>query len=219
MKKYQNILLDLDGTIIDSGEGITKSVQYALAALGIEITDLRTLYPFIGPPLNESFREFMHLNEEQIEQAILKYRERYQTLGIYENKVYVGIRELLSDWRQSGKKVILCTSKPEIFAGKILEYFHLADYFTFIGGATLDGERNSKAEVIHHIFASCSVLDKAETVMIGDRKYDVMGAKQMGVDAIGVLYGYGNATELQQAGADYIVKDVQELRELIEGEK
>lgn len=219
MKKYQNILLDLDGTIIDSGEGITKSVQYALAALGIEITDLRTLYPFIGPPLNESFREFMHLNEEQIEQAILKYRERYQTLGIYENKVYIGIRELLSDWRQLGKKVILCTSKPEIFAGKILEYFHLADYFTFIGGATLDGERNSKAEVIHHIFASCPVLDKAETVMIGDRKYDVMGAKQMGVDAIGVLYGYGNATELQQAGADYIVKDVQELRELIEGEK
>lgn len=214
-KKYKNVLLDLDGTVIDSGEGVTKSVQYALKALGIEVEDLSKLYPFIGPPLQESFPAFYHLNEEQTAFAIHKYRERYEEKGMYENILYEGMGELLEEWNRMGKQVILCTSKPEVFAAKILDYFHLTDYFTFIGGASLDGKRNTKSEVIAYCLKTCRINDKTGTIMVGDRKYDIKGAKQWGLDSVGVLYGYGNRTEFVEAGANYIVEDVRTLGKLI----
>lgn len=213
--RYENILLDLDGTVIDSGEGITKCVQYALKALGIEVTELSELYPFIGPPLQESFRSFYHLSERQIEFAVNKYRERYEEKGIYENVLYEGIPELLEKWNRKGKRVILCTSKPEIFAVRILEDYQLRDDFAFIGGATLDGKRNTKSEVIAYSLQKCRIEDKAGTIMVGDRKYDIEGAKQLGLDSAGVLYGYGDRAEFLKAGADYIVENVFELGELI----
>lgn len=212
---YKNILLDLDGTVIDSGEGITKCVQYALEALGIEVTELSKLYPFIGPPLHEAFRSFYHLSERQIAFAVKKYRERYEEKGIYENVLYEGIPELLEEWNRKGKRVILCTSKPEIFAARILEDYQLRDVFAFIGGASLNGQRNTKSDVIAYCLKKCSIEDKAGTIMVGDRKYDVEGAKQLGLDSAGVLYGYGDRAEFLKAGADYIVENVFELGELI----
>lgn len=214
-KNYRHLLLDLDGTVIDSGEGITRSVQYALISLGIEVKDRRELYPFIGPPLKDSFRQFYRLDEVQTEQAVRKYRERYEVEGWRENVVYAGIKNLLAEWRGKGKNVMLCTSKPEKFARKILKEYRLEDYFTFIGGATLDGMRNTKAEVMEYVLNSCPGTDKKDTVMIGDRKYDVIGAKEVGVDAVGVLYGYGNRQELLEAGADYLAENVEKLRKLI----
>lgn len=214
-KEYKTVLLDLDGTIIDSGAGITRSVQYALKALGIETEDLKQLYPFIGPPLHDSFREFSCLNEQQTAYAVSKYRERYEREGIHEYRLYEGMRETLQQWHSRQVEVMLCTSKPEKFARMIMEETGLTSYFTFIGGATLDGKRVTKHEVIEYVLESCRITDRSRVVMVGDRKYDIAGARQSGLDAAGVLYGYGSREELVAAGADYIVKNVADLRKLI----
>lgn len=215
MKQYNYLLFDLDGTITDSATGITRCVEYALNYFGIQVSDLHDLLPFIGPPLLDSFKEFYHFTDEQAVIATEKYRERYKDKGIYENELYPGIEELLAQARQNGKTVILATSKPEIFARRILDYFKLSDYFSFIAGSGLDGSLHTKTDVINYILQSNKIADLSSVIMIGDRKHDIIGAKNAGIDSIGVLYGFGDYDELSEAGATHIVKDIAELRNLL----
>jgi len=191
--------------------GITRSVQYALSFFGITIYNLEELCPFIGPPLKDSFKEFYHFTDEQAEEAVQKYREYFSAKGIFENEVYEGMEEFLKDQTQQGKNVMLATSKPEPFAIQILEHFNLGRYFSFIGGSTFDGSRSTKTDVIRYVLDTQDIKDLSKVVMVGDRKHDIEGAKENGVDSVGVLYGYGSEAELKQAGADYIVASIAEL--------
>lgn len=214
-KDYKYILLDLDGTVTDSMEGITKSIQYALKHFGIKVDDLNQLRKFVGPPLKESLMEFCCFNETQAEEGIRKYRERFADTGIYENAVYPGIESLLQELNAAGKQVMLATGKPAYYAGKILDYFHLSPYFKFVGGSGLDGSLSHKDEVIRHVLESNDIHDLSQVVMVGDRKHDIHGARQVGIDSIGVLYGYGDKEELIEAGAERMVNSVEELREAL----
>lgn len=215
MKQYKYLLLDLDGTITDSETGITRCVEYALNHFGIQVDDLRELSPFIGPPLLDSFKDFYNFTDEQAAIAVEKYRERYEKKGILENKLYPGIGEFLAEARQKDKIVILATSKPEIFAKRILDYFELSNYFSFVAGSGLDGSLHTKTDVIDYILQSNKITDLSSVVMIGDRKHDIIGAKNVGIDSIGVLYGFGDYKELSEAGANYIVEDIPALRKLL----
>ena len=208
---YQYILFDLDGTLTDPKLGITKSVAYALKSYGIQVDDLDSLLKFIGPPLQESFVKYYGFSEEQGAEAVEKYREYFKPYGIYENKVYDGVENMLTELVKCGKKVILATSKPTVFANVILEYFHLDKYFTCAVGSELDGSRVKKGEVITEALRRAGVTDKSLAVMIGDREHDILGAKENGIDSIGVLYGYGDRAEHEAAGAGMIVESVEEL--------
>ena len=208
---YQFYFFDLDGTITDSSLGITNSVRYALAKYGIEEPDRKKLYRFIGPPLAESFREFYEFPEEQCQEAIRYYREYYRDKGIYENQVYDGLEEVLKKLKEVGKQLVVATSKPEVFAREIIRYFHLDSYFSYVAGMELDGGRGTKAEVIEYAIRSCGAEDRREVLMIGDRKHDVIGARQAGIDCVGVLYGFGSEEELKEAGAAGIAASVEDI--------
>lgn len=217
MKEYSTVLFDLDGTLTDPGLGITNSVAHALRRLGITPPDRRELYKFIGPPLYESFERFYGLSHEDALRAVEYYREYYPDKGIYENFVYDGIPEVLKSLKDAGKTLIVATSKPYVFAEEIMKHFSLAEYFTYIAGATLDGSRILKADVISHAFNKCGITDLSGVVMVGDREHDVFGAKAMGVDCIGVLYGYGSREELEKAGASYIAETPRDIAKIILG--
>lgn len=212
---YHTILFDLDGTLTDPGEGITNSVAYALEKWNIYVENRTELYSFIGPPLKDSSMDFYSFSEEQAEQAVACYREYFQDRGIFENVVYEGVEEMLKTLKASGRKIILATSKPEEFAVRILEHFHLAAYFDFIGGASMDGTRVKKADVISYALKESKVTDLSGAVMIGDRKHDILGAAQAGLDSIGVLYGYGDEAELREAGALYLAERVEDIAGLV----
>ncbi|WP_312640464.1 HAD-IA family hydrolase [Hydrogenoanaerobacterium sp.] len=217
MGNWEYILFDFDGTIVNSEEGITKGVAYSLKQIGIEVTNLSELRAFIGPSLRYSYREFFGLNEEQIAKVIATYHEYNHEKGMLECFPYKGAVELLQHLKDAGKKVILATSKPQYFAEKILERFDLLRFFDFISGSGLDGSRTDKAEVIAHALEQCRITDLEKALMIGDRKYDVMGAKATGLRCVGVLYGFGDRAEFEESGADYIVSDVAELEKLLLG--
>lgn len=224
MKAYKYILFDLDGTLTDPKEGITKSVAYALKSYGIEVKDLDSLCKFIGPPLKDSFVNFYGFSDAQGAEAVEKYREYFRPYGVYENKVYDGVDELLRELKACGKIIILATSKPTVFAKVILEHFDLMKYFDVVCGSELDGSRVKKGDVVAYALEQAGELerqagelerakeiDKSLAVMIGDREHDILGAKENGLDSIGVLYGYGDRAEHEAAGADYIVETVDEL--------
>ena len=212
---YQYILFDLDGTLTDPGLGITNGIMYALKKFNIEVEERASLYKFIGPPLLESFEKFYGLSEEECQQAVKYYREYFKPYGLYENEVYAGIEELLKTLKESGKTVLLATSKPEEFAREILRYFGLDKYFDFAAGATMDEKQVKKADVIAYALENCQVSNLSEVVMIGDREHDVLGAKEKGLDSIGVLYGYGDYEELKAAGANYIVEKPEEVLRIV----
>lgn len=215
--KYTTMLFDLDGTLTNPGLGITNSVAYALKKYGIEVKDRTELYKFIGPPLLNSFQDYYGFSEEQAVQAVEYYREYYQKTGIYENYVYEGIPELLKELTAEGITLLVATSKPEPFARLIMEHYHLAEYFTYIAGATMDNKtRVKKADVIRYAMQNCEAGDKEKLVMVGDRKHDILGAKEVGIDSVGVLFGYGDREELEQAGATYIAETVEAIRTCIE---
>ena len=212
---YQYILFDLDGTLTNSELGITTCVQHALKRFGIEVDDRSKLRPFIGPPLGESFQVYYGLSEEESEQAIKYYRERFSVKGLYENEVYEGVEKTLQTLKDSGKRLIIATSKPEEFTLVILEYFDLLKYFDFVAGATLDGSRGEKADVIRYALEKYGIEDKSEAIMIGDRKFDILGAKENGLASMGVLYGFGDKEELTEAGADYIVETAEDIAKML----
>ncbi len=209
------LLFDLDGTLTDPMIGITKSVQHALHAYGIEEPDLKKLTPFIGPPLKESFMKYYGFSEERASEAIGRYREYFAVTGIFENKVYDGIPQMLERLKREGKLLMVATSKPELFARQILEHFHLSSYFAFVGGASMDEARVKKGEVIAYVLERMKIADKEKAVMVGDREHDMIGARENGIDSIGVLFGYGSRQELKAAGAGRIAENVERLQELL----
>lgn len=208
----QIILFDLDGTLTESGEGITKCVQYALSRFGIDEPDLEKLQCFVGPPLLESFMEYAGLSREDAEKAVEYYRERYNTTGIYENRLYPKIRELLELLKVNDKILGVASSKPEVYVRKILEYFRVDGYFRVLVGSELDGRRTGKAEVIEEALRRLDLDWQRDSVlMVGDREHDVKGARECGIQCIGVTYGYGTREELEKAGAVYIADSVEDL--------
>lgn len=213
MQKY--LLFDLDGTLTDPAEGITKSVAHALGKRGIEVTDRSALHPFIGPPLIDSFMKYYGLDEDDARRAVTDYREYFVPQGMFENAVYDGIPALLADLKAGGYTLIIATSKPEPFAVRILEHFGLAPYFDRICGASLDEKRSTKSDVIAYTLDECGITDVRDALMIGDRHHDVDGAHQNGLAAVGVLWGYGDRAELTKAGAEFVVENLGQLRALL----
>jgi phosphoglycolate phosphatase len=215
MRRYEVILFDLDGTLSDPKEGITKSVQYALERFGVVEPDLAKLERFIGPPLQVSFSEAYGFDEEEAKKAIRYYRERFTEKGMFENVVYPGIPLLLKELKGRGYKLLVATSKPTVFAKEILKYFKLDLYFDEVVGSHLDGTRIAKADLIQYIIDRNKDYEKDAFVMIGDRKHDIIGAQTVGMDSIGVAYGYGSLVELRQAGPTHIAERVEELQTLL----
>lgn len=213
--KYKYVLFDLDGTLTDPVEGITNSIIYALKKYNIEISDRGGLYKFIGPPLLESFEKYYGFSKEKAKKALEYYREYYKDKGIFENLVYDGCEDLLKELKDKGLLLIVATSKPEVFAKKILEYFDIAKYFTFIAGSNLDGSRVKKGEVIEYALKCCNIVDLSKALMIGDREHDIIGAKSIGIASIGVLFGYGDRNELENAGADFIAETVADIKKFL----
>lgn len=211
------ILFDLDGTLTNPFEGITKCVQYALDSFGIYEPDLEKLTPFIGPPLIDSFMNFYNFTEEEATEAVKKYRERFSTVGLFENEPYEGIPEMLEELQKQGDVLAVASSKPEVFVNRILEHFHMKQYFHVVVGSELDGRRTAKEEVIEEVF--CRLQHKAEdydvAIMVGDREYDVIGAKRWNMISVGVTYGFAFPGELERAGADYVVSTIGELLKMI----
>ncbi len=212
---YQTILFDLDGTLTDPGLGITNSVMYALKKWGIDVADRESLYRFIGPPLQDSFIQYYGFSKEDAEKSVAYYREYFREKGLYENEVYPGADQMLSDLKAAGKKLAVATSKPEAFAIKILKHFQLDGYFDVIAGATMDSSRSKKADVIAYCLERLGVNDLSQVVMVGDREHDIIGAKTVGVDSIGVLVGYGSREELEEAGATYVAETLGEVAEIV----
>lgn len=210
-RKY--ILFDLDGTLTDPMMGITKSVQYALNYYGINVDNLNDLLPFIGPPLRDSFKEFYDFDDHKANEAVCKYREYFATEGIFDNKVYEGIPECLQKLKDAGKILLVATSKPEKFAKQIIEYFNLDKYFDFIGGSEFNG-REKKADVINYVLKA-NQIDDSKVIMVGDRKYDIIGAHENNIPCVGVLYGYGSLEELMENRADYLVDTIAKLTSLL----
>lgn len=211
MKRYDYILFDLDGTLTDPGTGIINSVQYALEKMGMPETDRQKLRAFIGPPLAESFATMYRLNPDEAWRAVELYREYFKTDGMFENVVYPGIPELLESLKENRQKLWIATSKPTVFSEKIIAHFHLDAFFEGIIGSELDGRRVAKNEVIEEVLSVNPGINSTATVMVGDRKHDVIGAQKNHLDSIGVLYGYGSHSELQSAGATIIAASVPDL--------
>lgn len=218
---FDYILFDLDGTLTDPKLGITRSVQYALRALGIEEPSLDKLEPFIGPPLADSFREFYGLEEKQVVTAVAKYRERFSDQGIYENEIYPGTVRMLASLRAGGKKLAIASSKPTPFVERILDHFEIRAYFDYIIGSNMDGTRGKKEEVVEEALrqmlpAGMTPAEKKVGVaMVGDRRFDIEGAREHGITSVGVSFGYAPEGELEQAGADHIVDTVEALAGLL----
>jgi phosphoglycolate phosphatase len=217
MPGYDVILFDLDGTLTDPKPGITKSVAYALARFGIEVDDLDTLTPFIGPPLPESFQRYYGFDAEKARRAVDHYREYFAATGLYENAVYPGIPELLERLVARGKRPFVATTKPTIYAERILAHFGLTRHFERILGSNLDLSRSDKAAIIADVLDALPGVARESVVMVGDREHDIIGARGNRVDAIGVLYGYGTANEIRAAGPTYLAGSVAELGALLLG--
>ncbi|MCQ2527939.1 MAG: HAD family hydrolase [Saccharofermentans sp.] len=214
---YKHVLFDLDGTLTDPGLGITNSIMHALRHFGMEVPAREELYQFIGPPLYETFIDYYGFSEEKADEGVRVFRENYQVNGLFENEVYDGIPQTLSELKKRGCKIHLATSKPEPFAIRILEHFDLIKYFDFVAGSTMntnlgaDGGRTTKAEVIRHVLTSNNITDTSEVIMVGDRRHDVEGAAEHNIKTIGVLFGYGSRGELESSGAAYVVERPQEI--------
>lgn len=215
VSEFEYILFDLDGTISDSAAGITNSVKYALNKIGAPIPPYEVLKRFIGPPLTAGFMDYCGFDSEKADKAVEYYREYYRAAGIFECDVYEGVTELLESLNMANKKVVLATSKPEEFAVRILEHFGLLKYFSVVAGATFDASRNTKDKVITYALGKCGAVDKSAAVMIGDRHHDIEGAKVNEIASIGVLYGFGDRAELENAGADYIAEDTKEILKIL----
>ena len=214
---FDYILFDLDGTLTDPKEGITKCVQYALASVGINEPDLDKLEPFIDPPLADSFMEFYGFDREQAMKLVDKYRERFIDVGMYENMVYPGIPYMLKELKEAGCKISIASSKPTELVEGILEHFDIRKYFDAVVGSNMDGTRVKKEEVVEEALCQLQCV-KEKTAMVGDRKFDIEGAKAFGLTGVGVSFGYATEHELEEAGAEYIVDTVEELKNLLLGE-
>lgn len=212
----QVLLFDLDGTVTDPKEGITRSVQYSLQAFGIDIEDRDRLACFIGPPLRDSYKRHFGFDDDQAERAIAAYREYYAQTGMLENRLYAGMAELLARQKALGRRAALATSKPEVYARQILEHFSVLRHFDEVVGSELDGRRSDKAEVIREALLRLGNPAPGTCLMIGDTVFDIAGAASAGIDGVGVLYGYGDRRDMEAAGTIHICADVPALAAYLE---
>ena len=210
------ILFDLDGTLIDSSEGITKSTQYALAHYGIIENDLSKFYKFIGPPLVASFKKYYDFPEEQAVEAVAVYRERYNKIGLFECSLYPGVRECIEKLKAQGYLIGMASSKPEVSCRRILEHFGILELFDDVVGATFDGRIDTKEEVLNEVMRRWSDVPKDEMCLIGDTMFDVEGANQVGIRTVAVTFGFGNVQEMVEAGAVAVCEDMAKLPEIVE---
>lgn len=201
---FDTLLFDLDGTLTDSTEGIVRCLEYALERMGFDIPEDKN--KFLGPPLYRSFAEFCGMNEEQVNEAVRIFRERYSTVGLFENRVYEGVPEMLKRLRDGDKRIMVATSKPEVYAVRIFDRFGLSQFFEIVGGANINGTRNDKDEVIEYVLEKAGISDRSSVLMIGDRRQDVIGAHKTGLKCMGILWGFGSIEELTEAGADFIAE-------------
>lgn len=212
---YKTVFFDLDGTLTDPKEGITKCVSYALRFFGIYEDNPDNLTGYIGPPLSVGFSELAGLSEADSLAAVERYRERYRETGIFENRLYDGTKEALDKLKKAGIRLCIASSKPENFVRRITEKYNISGYFEHQVGAEENGKRNDKADVIAEAVKRCGISDLSEIVMAGDRKYDIEGAKLCGIDSIGVTFGYGSRRELEQSGADYIADSFDDIIDIV----
>ena len=215
MSDWKYVLFDLDGTITDSSQGIFRCIEYTLQAAGRQVPEKRILQKFIGPPLVVGFQENMGMTREEAEWSKNKYRERYQKIGLFEAELYAGIDQVLAMLKRQGKKISLATSKPEETSIQILEHFGVLSYFDETTGATMDGARDKKEDVIREALRRFHITEdqKDQVLMVGDRQMDIFGAKKCGIASLGVYYGFAEPGELEAAGADYIVQDMEALQQ------
>lgn len=211
---HRTLLFDLDGTLTDPREGITRSIQYALAKLGIDEPDLRQLEHFIGPPLLQAFMQYYAMDEATAWEAVNHYRERFRVTGLYENDVFEGVIELLDMLVAQGRHLYIATSKPWEFAREIARHFDFARHFKVIYGSELDGTRTDKVELIAHLLRA-EGLDATNTLMIGDRKHDLLGAQANGLDCVAVGYGFGSAEELAEHAPTWHCASVAQLHQAL----
>jgi phosphoglycolate phosphatase len=212
LKTYKYFLFDLDGTLTDPQKGIINSIQYALRRFGIKKEDHELIH-FIGPPLHRSFQEIFGTEKKAFE-AVEVYREYYATKGIFENLVYPGMEQLLNELTANNKVLFVATSKPSFFAEQIVKHFEIAHHFKAIVGSNMDGSHTDKKEIIQTILDLVPEADKNKMLMIGDRKFDIIGAKYHNIDCAAVTFGYGSIDELQAEKPKYIINRVEELRQL-----
>lgn len=241
--RFRYVLFDLDGTLTDPKEGICRSVQYALHQMGIEEPDIDRLEPFIGPPLEDSFMEFYHMSKTDAGKAIEHYRERFSAIGLYENMVYDGIPRMLKRLKAAGCHLAVASSKPEVFVKRILQHFHLESYFDVVVGSELDGRRSRKEEVVEETLLRLYAREETDvrttdrehsgawlkgkdsapfrgsTAMVGDRIFDMNGAKAYGLHGVAVAYGYAPEGELKRSGAEHIADTVKDLERYLLGEE
>ena len=209
---YPNVLFDLDGTLTDPREGITRSIQYGLSKMGIDEPDLTQLEHFIGPPLLQAFMATYGFDEAKAWEAMGFYRERFAVTGLYENEVFEGVTPLLETLVGQGRQLFIATSKPQVYAREIARHFDFAKHFKVIYGSELDGTRTNKVELIRHLMAEQG-LNPAHTLMIGDRKHDLIGARDNGLDAAAVGYGFGSFEELNSFAPKYHFQTLTELHQ------
>ena len=209
---YQNVLFDLDGTLTDPREGITRSIQYGLSKMGIDEPDLSKLEHFIGPPLLQAFMATYGFDEARAWEAMGFYRERFAVTGLYENHVFDGVTPLLEELVGQGRQLFIATSKPQVYAREIARHFDFARHFKVIYGSELDGTRTHKVELIRHLLTEQG-LDPAQTLMIGDRKHDLIGARENGLDAAAVGYGFGSFEELSALAPTYHFQTLAQLHQ------
>lgn len=212
--RIENVLFDLDGTLTNPKVGIVNSILFALEKLSINEPNIDELETFIGPPLRESFVARYNLTESNADLAMNYYREYFSVKGLYENEVYQDIPALLEFLFASNYKLFVATSKPTVYAEKIIEHFNLSQYFVKTIGSNLDNTRTDKTEVISHLISTFG-LQKAKSVMVGDRKFDIIGAKNNSIKSIGVTYGYGTLEELRLYKPDFIVSNCSEIKALL----
>ncbi|MFB4368124.1 MULTISPECIES: HAD family hydrolase [unclassified Pseudomonas] len=214
--QQRTVLFDLDGTLTDPREGITRSVQYALSKLDIHEPNLVALEHFIGPPLLQCFMHTYNLSEARAWEAVNHYRDRFREVGLYENQLFDGVIELLQLLQEQGRTLYIATSKPTVFASEIARHFDFARYFKAIYGSELDGARTHKVELIAHLLEQ-EGLDAADTLMIGDRKHDLIGAHSNGLQAVAVGYGFGSLEELAGERPAYHVQTLAQLHQAFIG--
>ncbi|MEX1378348.1 MAG: HAD hydrolase-like protein [Eubacteriales bacterium] len=212
---YRYILFDLDGTIIDSKNGVITAAKFALDKMGVPETKIVDLDRMIGPPLKSSFVDFFGLKDEFADAAVKYFREFYREKAIFDYEVYDGMLDVLNMLKREGYILALATSKPTVFAKRILERSNMLHLFDSIIGANLDDSNSDKAHIISQVIDELNIYNLDQAVMIGDRKYDIYGANAVGIRSIGVLYSYGTFEEMQEAGASYVVNTVEELGNLL----
>lgn len=213
-KLKQNIILfDLDGTLTDSAEGVINACQYMQKKMGMQVWETADLKFIVGPPLMKTFTEDFAMDRETAEKALVIYREYYTTIGLYENKVYPGIKEMLEDLNAKGKRMAVATSKKEEMASTILEHFGIAKYFEVIGGDKREVGRDNKAKVIDYVLETMQAA-KDDVIMVGDRMFDIEGAHAIGIPCIAVEFGYGDRAEFEKYGADFIAATAADVANL-----